>query len=492
MPQRIAIIGGGLSGLTTAFYLRQQNPDCIVELFEASSRLGGVIGTETVQTDAGRFVIDLGADMFATDPSAAMQLCVDLGIQDQLLIPDAKRAGAMVVHRGRVVPIPEGFVLMRATKPWQILTTPILSPTAKLRFLTERFQSPQAELAADSNHDLSVGDFVRHRLGQETLDRLVEPLVAGIYTADIEKLSLKATMAPIVSMVQKHGSLAKATLSRRRENVDSTERNSAGARYQRFRGLPNGMGQLIGTLAERIGSEVIQLNADVNRLRFDGRQWSVAVNRSHGAEQVFDQVVIATPAAIAAKLFDSIDLTRPGSVDAANINAACQTAARGMASIESASAAIVVLCLAKSQVRRLPDKFGIVVPSAEQRHALAISFASHKYPSRCPQDHVIARVFFGGALQATDLERSDDDLIELAKRELGELIGLEGVPTIAKVVRWNNAMPQYHVGHLNRADQIESAVEQIPNLQLATNALRGVGIAPLIARAKAIADTIGR
>ncbi|MCC9599234.1 protoporphyrinogen oxidase [Stieleria sp. JC731] len=488
MPKKVAVIGGGISGLTTAFYLRQLRPDSQFTLFESSPRLGGVIGTEVVDVSEGRFVIDHGADMFATDPPAAMQLCKDLGIDGQLIIPDAKRAGAMVVHQGKIAPIPEGFVLMRATKPWQILMTPILSPLAKLRFLKERFVAAQPELSPDSDGDLSVAQFVRHRLGQQALERLVEPLVAGIYTADVEKLSLKATMGPIVAMVQKHGSLAKATLSRRRENEDSTERNSAGARYQRFRGLPNGMGQLIETLVDRVGSDRISVNQTVTQLNFDGQQWTVAVSDKDGhvTSEVFDEVVLATPAGVSARLLASAKASSDDSV-----RQACQTAGDGLGSIQCASAAIVVLCIAKKHLRSLPEKFGIVVPTIENRSLLAVSFASHKYPIRCPEDHVIARAFFGGAMRAEDLQKTDQQLISLARQELGELIGLQGPETIAKVVRWNNAMPQYHVGHQAKADAIETAIDQIPHLHLATNALRGVGIAPLVATAKKAALAAG-
>jgi oxygen-dependent protoporphyrinogen oxidase len=488
LPRTIAVIGGGLSGLTTAFYLKRLSPNVRVSLFEASDHLGGVIGTESIDVpDVGHFTIDCGADMFATDPPAAMELCRDLGVDDQLIMPDGEKAGAMIVHRGRLVPIPDGFVLMRATKLWQMVTTPLLSVSGKLRFLAERFIAPHPTLqAADGTGDVSVGEFVRYRMGQETLDHLVAPLVAGIYTADIEKLSLRATMGPIVEMVQRHGSLAKATLSRKREQSDQTERKSAGARYAKFRGFPRGMVQLIETLSEAIGSDSIQLNTPVQSLQFDREAetpWKVQF-ASNGASQEtqFDAVVLAVPPTTAAKLLSTID--EP------SIVADCRVAAEAFAGIECASAAIAVMAVKKSLVKRLPQRFGFVVPEVENRRILATSFASHKYPIRCPQDHTIIRTFVGGSLHPELLEKSDAEIIDLVKEELADLIGLSGEPTITRVVRWNHAMPQYHVGHLDRVEQIETAIGRISSLALAGNALHGVGIAPVVRNCRRVAEEL--
>lgn len=485
MRKRIAVIGGGLSGLATAFYLRRFSPDCELALFEAADRLGGVIGTERVEVPGhGCFVIDHGADMFAIHPPDALQLCKDLGVDDQLILPDTAKAGAEIVYRGRLVPIPDGFVLMRATKIWQMITTPLLSVRAKLRFLGERFVKDVYCGRNGPAKDTSVAEFVRQRMGAEVLDRLVGPLVAGIYTADVEKLSLNATMAPIVEMVKAHGSLAQATIARRRASQDSAERNSAGARYQNFRGFPNGMGQLIETLADRIGRDSIRTQVAVRSLQYDAsapHSWTLGLGAT---AESFDEVVLATPAAVSARLL--------GDVSDASVRSGCQRASDGLAAIESASAAIVVLCVPKSQIARLPNRFGFVVPPIEGRRILAGSFASHKYPVRCPADHVIVRVFVGGALQPELLEQTDEQITEMVREELAELIGMTGKETLLRVVRWNHAMPQYHVGHLDRAAEIEQAIAAVPQLSLVTNALRGVGIAPVIAAAKSTAQSVGR
>ncbi|MEM0927444.1 MAG: protoporphyrinogen oxidase, partial [Planctomycetota bacterium] len=485
MSKRYAVIGGGLSGLAAAYQIRQSEPDAELCILEAADRPGGVIDTETVDTPQGRFVIDHGADMFAVDPPAALDLCRELGVEDSLLVPDAAKAGAMIVSKGRLVPIPDGFVLMRATKLWQMVRTPLLSVSGKARFLAERFIRPFPQhvrgLQSKPLHeieDLSVGEFVRHRMGQELLDRLVGPLVAGIYTADVDKLSLHATMAPIVSMVRRHGSLASATLARRKQDGDQAERNSAGARYAKFRGFPNGMKQLIDLLVDAVGHDALRLNQCVRQLELlPSKQWLLTLD---GDQPTFDSVILATPSAVTAKLLESVV------ADAAEKREAIE-AAQHLRGIESASAAIVVLCIPKKRIRALPERFGFVVPLIENRSILAASFASHKYAPRCPADHTIVRVFIGGAMQPELLEQSDDALVELAREELSQLIGLDGRETLARVVRWNHAMPQYHVGHLQRVSKIEHCFDRIPRLHLATNALHGVGIAPVIANARRVA-----
>ncbi len=263
---RVAIVGGGLSGLATAVKLQLADPTLDLTLFEAADRVGGVIHTEQ---ESG-FLIDLGADMFATKPSDALDLCRELGIADRLIEPELHGRGARIVHRGRLLPIPEGFVLMRATQLTPMLTTPLLSLSGKLRFLMERWiKSPPRDQGADLPEDESVGDFVRRRMGVEVLNRIVAPLTAGIYTADVNKLSMQATMGPIAEMERQYGSLAAATAARRRVGEDSVERASTGARYGQFRAFQGGMIELIRSLADFLPENTIRLATPVRSIHAD-------------------------------------------------------------------------------------------------------------------------------------------------------------------------------------------------------------------------------
>lgn len=462
---RVAIIGGGLSGLATAVQIHLADASVELRLVEAASRCGGVIHTEY----SAPFLIDHGADMFATSPPAALKLCERMGVADQLIEPKVEGRGAMIVFQGRPVPIPDGFVLMRATKLWPMLTTPLLSLTGKLRFLCERWIG-----SPESDADESVAEFVRRRMGSEVLDRLVGPLTAGIYTADVEKLSLWATTTAIVEMQREFGSLARATAVRRRAGKDSPERSSTGARYGKFRAFRGGMRDLIRSLEAALPGGTIRTECRIASLTRDKSLSGNPTWRIDQDDQTYDHVVIATPPRIAAGLLDD------------HAAGAAQT----LRGIESASTAIVVLAVRREDIQRHVETFGMVVPPIENRKVLAVSFASQKFAGRAPHDHVLIRVFIGGALQPDLLQLSDDQLVELARGELADLIGLTGPGVLSRVVRWNQAMPQYHVGHLQRVEQIESSVAQTPGLHLVSNALHGVGIAPVIQSAGNVADRI--
>ncbi|MDG2223483.1 MAG: protoporphyrinogen oxidase [Rubripirellula sp.] len=468
-PPRIAIIGGGLSGLATAAQLSLMDPTIELSLFEAGSRTGGVIHTES----ADGFVLDHGADMFAIQPPGAIELIRQLGLEDRLIEPESTRRGARIVHRGRLVPVPEGFVLMRATAWLPMLTTPLLGVTGKLRFFAERFIPPLRE-----DRDESVSEFVLRRMGRQVLERIVAPLSAGIYTADIQKLSMRATMGPIVEMEQQYGSLAKAAAARRRSGEDSLERSSSGARYGKFRSFPGGMKQFLDSLAAKLPDGTIHFNCPVERLErshdleHSNERWRVHLHDQ--TSQEFDEVVVAVPPQVASGLLRPLSATAASELD----------------SIEMASAAIVVLGVPRGQISEDVDTFGFVVPLSENRRILAGSFASHKFAGRAPEDQVIIRVFIGGAMQPELLERNDDELIQIAREELGELIGLTGEPTLTRVVRWNDAMPQYHLGHLDRVMRIEQEVEKMEGLSLVNNGLRGVGIAPVVTQAGRVAQSV--
>ncbi len=494
--RRVAIIGGGLSGLATAVKLRLADDSLELSLFEAGDRVGGVIDTERQQG----FLIDHGADMFAIKPAAALELCQQLGLEDRLIEPEPSGRGARIVRRGRLMPIPSGFVVIRATQLMPMLSTPLLSIRGKLRFLAERWVKP----AGQDNADESVGDFVRRRMGSEVLERIVAPLAAGIYTADISKLSMQATMGPIAEMERQYGSLAQAARARRKTGADSVERGSTGARYGQFRAFQGGMIELIRGLADTLPESTIHLNRAVHSIRRDGDRWTVTTpdlamgpeedrqargpdedrqargpdedrqargpdedRQARGPDedrQTFDHVVVAVPPQAASRLLHPI----------------APLAARQLEEIESASTAIVVLGVRRADIKKDIQTFGFVVPLSEQRRILAGSFASHKFAGRAPQEHTLIRVFIGGAMQPELLDHSDDELVQIARDELGEIIGLEGSPVVTRVVRWNQAMPQYHVGHRARVEQIEKSIAEVPGLTLVSNALHGVGIAPLI------------
>lgn len=458
---RVGIVGAGLAGLSAAYYLQRWQPECQLRVFESSNRCGGVIRTE----QAGPFLLEHGADMFATNPGAALQLCEDLGLSDRLIKPLPHARGAGIVYRGRVVRIPDGFVLMRPTRLLSMLTTPLLSPWGKLRLFAEAL-IPQRTATDDE----SIESFVTRRLGREVLDRIVQPLVGGIYTGDVGKLSMAATMPQFWQMESEHGSLWAATRRRKRAGIDSTERNSAGARYEQFRSLPGGIQELIAALQASLKPDVLQLHQAVTGVVREHGRW-----RLEGvADEPLDHLILATPAQITARL----------------LRDAVPQAASLLSQVETTSSAIVVLGVDAANIARPLDVAGIVVPACEHRRILAISFTSDKFAGRAPDGQKLIRVFIGGALQSEFMQLDDEQLIAIAREELQELIGLSGQPHLARVIRWHDAMPQYHLGHRQRIDELDQIVAAEPGLHVIGNSLRGVGIAPTVAGAVKVAAQI--
>ena len=467
---RIGIVGGGMSGLVAAFYLQRLDPACEVHVIEAGPRLGGVIRTERIDG----YLLEHGADMFATQPRAALQLCEDLAIDQRLISPQPGARGAAIVSSGRLVKIPDGFVLMRPTRMASMVTTPLLSISGKLRLLGEGWVKKRTDPG-----DESIESFVTRRLGAEVQRRIVQPLVGGIYVGDCAKLSMAATMSQFQNMEREDGSLWSATLRRRREGIDTTERNSAGARYEQFRSFPGGMQELLDALAATLPADAIHTDRPVTGLRNLTSENDRAGNGNwilEGCEDLgaFDHVIVTVPAGVSARL----------------IRAVAPAAAELIAGIEAASSAIVALGVKQSDIARPIDIAGFVVPQIEKRRFLAASFTSDKFAGRAPQGEKLIRVFFGGCLQPEMLGHSDEELITIARQELADLIGLSGTPTMARVIRWNEAMPQYHVGHNDRVAAIETALQAVPGLHVIGNSFRGVGIAPTVAAGQAVAKRI--
>ncbi|HUY36441.1 MAG TPA: protoporphyrinogen oxidase [Pirellulales bacterium] len=448
-PLRVAVIGGGISGLAAAHKLRELDPATKVTLFEAGDTLGGVVRTERSQG----YLLEQSADSFITNVPWALDLCRRVGLADELIPTNEAYRRALVVRKGKLYPVPDGFTLLAGSRVWPILSTRVLSLRGKLRLLGEWFV-PARRCAADENSDESVASFVRRRLGREAFERLAQPLVAGIYTADAEKLSLAAALPQFLEMERRHGSLIRAL---RRGAAD---RQESGARYSLFVTPRDGLAALVVAVAARLPAGCVELNAPVERLAARaGGGWTVSL-AGRGEPREFDALIVAVPAPIAARL----------------LQGAAADLAAALRQIPYAGSAIALAGYRREQVARPLDGFGFVVPEFEGREILAASFTSVKFAGRAPEGRVLLRVFFGGARRPDQVECTDDELRRIAGRELGELLGARGEPELFRVCRWRASMPQYHLGHLALVEGIESRVAQLPGLELAGNAYRGVGI----------------
>jgi protoporphyrinogen/coproporphyrinogen III oxidase len=466
--ERIVVIGGGLTGLAAAQRIVARaavlrRPVDLVVL-EAKERVGGVIWTERREG----FVLERGADAFITNKPWGVDLCRALGLGDQLIGAESGRRRSFVVRQGKLVPVPEGFVLLAPNRLLPILTTPILSWRGKLRMLLDLVLPGKVE-----EGDESLGNFVKRRLGREALDRLVQPLVGGIYTADPNELSLQATLPQFAALERTHGSLIRAALRQARQDR-SVERSASGARYGLFVTLRDGMGTLPRALAAALPAGAIRCGAPVRRVGRPDPAGPWRVELLDGPPLEAAAVVLATEAHAAARLLDGHD----------------PELALLLRAIPYASSAIVTLAFRRDQVAHPLDGFGVVVPAIEGRSILAISFLSVKYPHRAPPGTELLRVFIGGMTQPALFDRDDEALAALARHELAELLGASGEPLLVEVARHARAMPQYTLGHLDRVARIRQRVARHDRLALAGNAYDGVGIPDCIRSGQEAADAL--
>lgn len=466
--RRVAVIGAGITGLAAAQHLITLDATTQVSIFEASDRLGGIIHTEA----RDGWLLELGPDSFITNKPGGVQLCQDIGFADQLIPTDNAFRRSLVLRKGKPLPVPDGFMLMAPAKPMAIATTKILSPGGKLRLLWEMFTARQPDV-----DDESLAHFVRRRFGNEALERLVQPLVGGIYTSDPEKLSLRATLPRFLEMERDFGSVIRATLAQNKQASRSERSTSgSGARYGLFATPAAGLTSLVDAVAETLrqsGRVEFRLSTPLQSITLsdasdtssaDGLAWTVLPQG--GTSETFDAVICTLPTHRTAAL-----LHGPGF---SALNSCLQK-------IEYASSAIVVTGHRLEDFKHPLDAFGLVIPHTEGRRILAVSFTSRKFPGRAPEGHVLLRSFVGGAMQPELLNDSDSDLVTLVHEELQQLLGMQRAPNFSQVVRYNNAMPQYHVGHVALVDRIQELANQHAGLFLAGNAYRGVGIPDSIA-----------
>ncbi len=474
-PHRIAVIGGGITGLAAAHRLVSRSERTEVTLFEASQRLGGIIRTEA----ADGFLMELGPDSFITNKPAGVQFCQEIGFAEQLIPTEAVFRRSLVLKNGQPLPVPEGFQLMQPSNAWAILSSPVLSWRGRIRLLAEAFVPRRAV-----GEDESLASFAIRRFGKEAFERLVQPLVGGIYTADPARLSLAATLPRFVDMERSHGSVIRA--ARAQAKSASTERGSSddaasgsGARYGLFMTAANGLGSLVaaaehwlrksGRVKFRMGRGVSEL---VPASEGSG-QWTLRFRNA--VPEHFDAVIVTLPTYAVAKLLKT---------------SAMQDLATALNGIEYASSAIVLSGHRLSDFSHPMDAFGLVVPTIERRKILAVSFSSRKFANRAPDGHVLLRTFVGGALQPELLQADDDDMSAMVNEELRQTFRMSVDPLFSEVLRYENAMPQYHVGHLARVARIEELQAAFSGLRLAGSAYHGVGIPDSIASAREAADRI--
>ncbi len=471
-PPRIAVVGAGISGLTVAWYLERLLPNANVDVFESANQVGGVIQT----IDSNPFLAELGADNFATLVPDALRMVEEMGLRDQFIAPNAVHRRAQVVRNGKLLPIPNGFSLMQPTRLSSVITSPILSPAGRLRLLSEYYVKRRT-----GPEDESVESFAVRRLGRECFDRLVEPIVGGIFTARAETLSMQAAMPQFVAMEREYGGLIRGAFANRKSKSRSelAAREASGARYDQFLAPKLGMSWWLQKIATSLRNPILFGHRIVRLTKKAELNWTLHVSGSNDKTQSNPKEYTG---------YHAICLALPSPRSAAILKISHPTIAEKLDRIPYASSAVAVIAIERREIRAEALCFGVVVPKLEHRDCLAISLASEKYAGRCPEGLVLARVFMGGAVRPELMDKSDDELLAIAKKEIHELLGAQSLPRWQTIVRWTEAMPQYLVGHPSLVTAIRQSVEVDASLRLVGNAFDGVGIPQCIQLARKAAE----
>jgi oxygen-dependent protoporphyrinogen oxidase len=445
---RVAIIGGGTSGLSAAYYVdRQKRAGHEIEyvVYEQAPQMGGVLRSERVDG----CLLDAGPDSFLTEKPWAFALCRDLGLEDQIIgSNDAQRKTFIVVHN-RLLEMPDGLLFMVPTKLLPTVLTPLFSWSAKLRMAREFCFRPRAGAG-----DESVAALVNRHFGAEMVDRLADPLLSGIYGADSEVLSARTVLPRFVDMEERYGSLCRGMLAAQRRMAAVTQGKP---KPPLFSSLKNGMQQLADAVLARLEPGTLRTDAEVSRLSRVGCEWEVI---SRDTRERYDAVIIATPAHTASRLLAEVDADLAGE----------------LGGISYSSSVTVSLIYERKGLNGRDYGFGFLVPRSEGRRVRAATFVHNKFPHRAPDDRGIVRSALGGLRDEAALQMNDEEILATVRRELLEIAGITAEPRTARIYRWRRAMAQPSPGHLERLTRIENRILQLPGLALAGNYFRGIGV----------------
>ena len=433
-PTRVAVIGGGLAGLTAAFELTRSGVD--YQLYEASSRFGGKVWSSPV----GDRIVDAGADTFLARVPEGRELCEQLGLADQLTSPIAP-VPAYIHRAGRLHPLPRGTVLGVPTDLAALAESGLISPESMAVVAAEP-SLPPTSLAGD----ISVGAYFRERLGDEVTERLIDPMIGGINASDIDRLSLRSASPQIAAVAAAHRSILEG-LRLARSSVGATLGSAVDEPV--FYGLPGGIARIIDGLVGALDPALLHLQAAPDM-----------------ADVAADRIIIATPAPAASRLLADIS----------------PTASRLLAEIDYASVAQVSVEFDDEAVRPVLDASGILFPRVDGMILTACTWFSTKWAHYQRPGRLLLRLTSGRYGDTRALALDDETLIATLLGEVQYVLDITGEPCAVRVQRWVDALPQYVPGHAERVDAIEAALaREAPHVTLAGAAYRGIGIPATIA-----------
>jgi oxygen-dependent protoporphyrinogen oxidase len=451
----VVIVGGGISGLSAAYYLAKHG--VASTLVERDARLGGVIATRCLDG----CVLEAGPDSFLAQKPWALHLIRELGLGGDVIGSNDHLRVTYVLKRGRLVPLPDGLMLMIPTRIFPLVRTSLLGFETKVRMGLEWFRRPRSGWQPDR----SVAEFVAEHYGWEAVDYLAEPLLAGVYGGDPGNLSVTSVLPRFVELERKYGSLTKGVLHERRKAAEHAKR------LPLFQTLKGGLGQLIEALIAQTRPAPEVLHAPAEAMERAASGWQVRVG---GEWLKADHVVLACQAYQAADLLGAVDAEIAGLLD----------------SVPYSNSITISLAYDKAEFRHPLNGFGFLVPKSERQLLVACTWVGTKFSHRVPPDKAVLRCFVGGEDPAV-LSLSDEELVTGVRAELLTIMGVSDTPVFTHVARWPRSMAQYTVGHADRLARIEARLKQLPGLHLAGNAYHGIGIPDCVRMGKQAADAIG-
>jgi len=450
--KKIVIIGGGIAGLAAAYHIHEEiskSTPVACTLLESSEKFGGKIST--MRFDG--FIVERGPDSFISQKPQAIELCKKLGLEDRLTGTSPDHPNTYVCLKNKLVTMPDGLSLMIPTKFMPFIFSPLFSWLGKIRMGMDLL-IPKKK----NNDDESLASFVRRRMGKEALEKMAEPMLAGIYASDPELMSINSTFPMFVQTEQKYRSLILGMLARKRQQMIHPKVPKSKQPFSLFMTLKNGLDEMVETLVEKATNITFRAGTKVMDFSRAEEGWGLTLN--DGSFINTDAVILATPAKIAANL---IEQTSPKVASLLN-------------RIRYVSTATVSIAYKKEGFPHSLDGFGFVIPKKEGKRILACTWTSSKFPERVPEKHVMLRCFVGGAMREELAELDEDAIATMVREELLDIMGIDCEPVFLKVFKYKKSNVQYQVGHASLIQSIREELQSFPGLFVTGSAYTGIGI----------------
>ncbi|MFA9557203.1 protoporphyrinogen oxidase [Evansella sp. AB-rgal1] len=457
--KRIAIIGGGITGLSAAFYLQKELQDNQIDaefsLYEGSTKLGGKIDTDY----SNGFVMELGPDSFLARKQSAAQLAKEVGLGDELVYNTSGKS--YILHEGRLYPMPGGAIMGIPTQWGPFLGTKLFSPAGKARAAGDLFLPKVMK----NGEDVSLGTFFRKRLGNEVVERLIEPLLSGIYAGNIDRLSLKATFPHFQQIEAKYGSLIVGMKSSIAKRESGTPKEKKGKPRGMFLSFKRGLQSLVDAVEQQLEEGTVKKNAKLTDLQ--KKEDKYILSFEDGTTDVVDYIVLATPHHNTHKVLEQYSFSKY------------------LGEIPSTSVATIVLGFPKTAIKKDIDGSGFVVSKKTDYSITACTWTHRKWEHSTPPGYALLRGYVGRAGDDAIVSKSDEEIVEVVLKDLGKIMEINGKPEFYKVTRWKKAMPQYEVGHTTKLAEVNDGLKRdLPGVYIAGGSYKGIGIPDCIDQGK--------